>query len=223
MSHLNVLSLDLDWFNRYEYATASSIDSFFARLSGYSIPRTIGYFTDHHYMYPWCLELLKQSGYKRVNVVNIDEHHDFYYLDELKFSTPCRDDQTITCGNFFAFMAHESVLWNYDWVSPSRRNTVHMDECDLFEDLAKAQCPKVRRQANRCKVWSASEVWMALEDKYFDGFAIIRSPDYTCRYKRVCRATENALANWFPQAKVKRNSCRSDFQYHHRRNIRVTA
>jgi len=94
---LNILSLDLDWFNSVRhYKLCHTIRNFFQCLNNKcTLPDDVILMTDHHYLYPWCLNLLQSHNKSKVDVVNIDQHHDFYGLEEIDFSS---NTASIDCG-----------------------------------------------------------------------------------------------------------------------------
>ena len=219
MPRLNVLSLDLDWFNQFRYADLRQTILDFCKTFSVSckFPKQFAMFTEHHYMYPWCLELLDRSGSSRINVINIDEHHDFYCLDEVEFSgTNTR--RIITCGNFFAFMAHEGILGTYDWITD--QSPCYAGDFDFEFEIGRARCPKVRRVKNRSTVWSSSDVWRVVSGELFDGVAIIKSPGYTDQCETVVKDIKDGYKMYCPGVKIMENKCKSDFDYNHRHQRR---
>lgn len=220
---LNLLSVDLDWFNSYDYrGLKNRVRTFFYDLSNQCNLGTdvVTVLTDHHYMYPWSWELMRLYGADSVDVVNVDTHHDFYFLDSV-----CFDDdraQQITCGNFFAFMAHEGILGRYDWVTsvPSFSNALKNEVIDFEEYLAQADSLKVKKVINRTHFWYRENVLHQINNRFFHGLAVIKSPEFTTRYKTVINATQESLDTYFPSYKVRSHTCTKDFPYK-RRNVRM--
>jgi len=72
---LNILSLDLDWFNAIETSELPSyLRYFFESLRARCmLPKSVAIMTEHQYLYPWCLRLRRLKHAKMVNVVNMEE------------------------------------------------------------------------------------------------------------------------------------------------------
>lgn len=207
-----ILSLDLDWFNGTEKKDLrSTIRKFFIRLKEECVlPRFIDFVPEHHYLYPWSVKLLDGLTYRKMNIVNIDEHHDFYSLGDLNL-----DDQseTIDCGNFFAFMAHRNLLGKYTWVTNYYTKTgARTSRTELWGEIKFSLSPSVRRFKKRIEVLNANEVFRAVRNKVFDGFMIIRSPEYTNHYRAVYYAVEEALRKELPKRRVRRYQCRVNYK-----------
>jgi hypothetical protein len=209
-----ILSLDLDWFNTAERETLKDeIYDFFATLkTKCKLPRFIDYVPEHQYLYPWSVKILDGLPYRKMNVVNIDEHHDFYSLDEIDFDDP---KATVGCWNFFGHMAHKKLMGKYTWVtngsSASHRNG-YGSRSDLLSDIRKAKSAHVKKFKQNVAVVNASKVFDAVHGKKFDGFMIIRSPVYTDTYRSVYHAVDEALASELPRTKVRRYKCRVNFK-----------
>ena len=204
-----ILSLDLDWFNTVKREDLKfEIRHFFATLKREcKLPRCIDYVPEHHYLYPWSVKLLDRLSYRKMNVINIDEHHDFYCLDKVNL-TGSKED--VACWNFFAFMAHKKLMGNYTWVTNShlaiRRKT------ELLNELKRSDSSTVRKFKKNIKVVDTAKVFDTLSGRRFDGFMIIRSPQYTDTYRRVYSAVEESLEKELPSIRVRRYKCRVNFK-----------
>jgi len=208
----NILSLDMDWFNGFEQDTLrDDIDDFFRTLKRCCrVPRRIDLVSEHHYLFPWGMNLLDGLAYRKVNIVNIDEHHDFYFLNDLDF---CIKKSMVTCGNFFAFMAHRHMIGKYVWVSTSvTKSRVCRDKRELRGYMRRSKSAAVRTLRHKVEVSSSESVYDVLCGCKFDGFIIVRSPQYTNYRRTVYRAVDVALETHFPTKKVRRYSCRRDYQ-----------
>ena len=207
-----ILSLDLDWFNTVEREDLEfEIRHFFATLKRQcKLPRNIDYVPEHQYLYPWSVKLLDRLSCRKMNVVNIDEHHDFYCLDRLKFNAP---DENVGCWNFFAFMAHKKLMGNYTWVSNSCSATSALGyRKELMNELKQAQSLAVREFKRNITVVNSAKIFDVLSGRRFDGFMIIRSPQYTDTYRRVYHAVEESLTKELPRARIRRYKCRVNFK-----------
>lgn len=195
-----ILSLDLDWFNGgFQKKLNSRIYDFFDTLrKKCTLPRTFSLVTEHHYLYPWSVKLLHKLKRKKLEVVNIDEHHDFYWLSKLKFDDPC---QSIDCGNFFAFMAHKKLLHKYTWVS---NQGDYAPPQNLRRELSLASSDIVKKFQSNIAVVDADAVFESVKNTKFDGFIIVRSPEYTLNSHAVYRSVGNTLNKLFPKKKIKR-------------------
>ena len=214
-----ILSLDLDWFNTANHDDLKSeVRHFFSSLKRVcKLPRSLDFVPEHQYLYPWSVRLLDQTGCSKTNVVNIDEHHDFYSLDQIEFDD---DYEDVGCWNFFAFMAHKKIMGHYVWVTneDSAEGTQYKREC-LIEDIQKSNSLTVKKFMPNIKVVNSRKVFDILDGRKFDGFMIIRSPVYTSNYRAVYHAVENALAKELPRTHVRRYKCRENFKegrVHHR-------
>lgn len=218
MRPINLISIDLDWFNCYEYCGLKDrIRTFFYLLSKHCRLSTdrVTVLTDHHYMYPWSWEVMRKHGASEVNIVNVDMHHDFYFLDSVSFSDKCVTQ--ITCGNFLAFMAHEGILRSYDWITSVSGSSVSGEMLDFYKSISEASCDKVKEMEFKTRFFSCHEVWEPIVNRVFDGLVVVKSPDFTSRYKSVMSATEESLSRFFPNHQVKHSTCKRNFPYNSRR------
>ena len=216
-----ILSLDLDWFNTVERRDLKfKIRHFFSTLKREcKLPQYIDYVPEHQYLYPWSVKLLDRLSRRKMNVINVDEHHDFYCLDRVKFSRP---DAEVACWNFFAFMAQKKLMRDYTWVTngPTVRSALRY-RAELMDELKQARSCVVRKFKKNITVVNAAKVFDTLSGREFDGFMIIRSPQYTDTYRRVYHAVEESLAKELPRTQVRRYKCRANFKncrVHHRAN-----
>lgn len=207
---LDVLSLDLDWFNSVAYNERRDfIDSFFAKLSSLCVvPGLIHIFRDHNYLYPWCLSLNSTAQF---NIWNFDEHHDFYGLETIDFQNP---NSRVNVGNFFAFMAHDMLINNYTWIT----NKDTLEGCNglkshLTQQLRSAKCEYVREIENRMQIHVMNDAISVLNSKTFHGFAIIRSPEYTEKAGSVSKWVRNKLQKYFPYHIVRDHRGHKNFAY----------
>lgn len=203
-----ILSLDLDWFNSVERGDLKfQIRLFFARLKDECVlPSSIFFVPEHHYLYPWSVKILNRKSYRKMRVVNIDEHHDFYHLKKVDFVD---ENTVVTCANFFAFMVHKKMMSNYVWVTNYK--SVCRIHNELLSDLKAAKSITVRRFKQDVQVLEKSKVFDAVGGRRFDGFMIVRSPGYTETYRAVYHAVEDALQQELPKTRVRRYKCREDF------------
>lgn len=225
---LNILSLDLDWFNWLNAeelgvrAKRQHILDFFAHLRlRCQLPETVALMTEHHYLYPWCVELLKVKEAAKVNVYNIDEHHDFYYLEDIEdFST-----DLVSCANFFAFMAHHDMIEKYHWISTDQTNDdIAWHRKELRKEFRDSYSRNVRALLKRHTVNRCSSVWRILDRKKFDGFAIVQSLDYTDDQELVYTTVDSILKRYFMYhgCRVGRNVCRSNYRPKERPKLDVS-
>ena len=186
---MNILSLDLDWFNTRislgrrrkvkpaELSADEDIRRFCYRLADSCVlPTRIAYVVEHQYMYPWCLKRLERSGEDKVDVVNIDEHHDFYDCGYIDRGT------SVSCGNFLAWMARDGLLGSYTWVnnaqadSTARAMSKHLrSELDILSRITNGRAEVL----NKVKIFKKNQVFRAVSGKSFNGFIIVKSPEYT--------------------------------------------
>ena len=227
----NILSLDLDWFNwidindhgsrtRGKEVKKQMIMDFFAHLHlRCTLPPTVAFMTEHHYFYPWCAELMRSLKAKRVNVYNVDEHHDFYYIREIDdFKT-----HLISCANFFAFMAHRGMINSYHWVLGDERLSFHTKA--LKRELRETYSRSVRDLGQRCQVSSVKQVWEVLDRKKFDGVAIVKSLDYTADQDVVFPTVNTVMRRYFTPihgVKVGRSLCRADYKPKERPSLNMS-
>lgn len=216
-----ILSLDMDWFNLFSSSDLKEgVRDFFAQLKSECVlPKSIDLVPEHQYLYPWSVKLLDGLTYRKMNVVNIDEHHDFYCLNGVDFDN---DQSTVGCWNFFAFMAHQKLLGKYVWVtSSSTKRGSDMERRGLWRDLRAAKSNRVREYKKSIKVVEASKLCSTVRRRAFDGFLIVRSPEYTLRRRSVYHAVDEALRAELPKCKIRRYECRTNFRngrVHHRAN-----
>lgn len=206
-----ILSLDLDWFNSVEKKDLKeAIQSFFACLKKECVlPKFIDFVPEHHYLYPWSVKLLDGLSYRKMNVINIDEHHDFYSLSCLDLGD---ESSTIGCWNFFAFMAHRKLMGKYTWVTNDHtKGGAQRNRIDLWKEIAETESKTVKRFKKRISVVDSREVFNMVRKKVFDGFIIIRSPEYTDNYRSVYCALEKALHEELPKKKIRRYQCRTNY------------
>jgi len=216
-----ILSLDMDWFNYLgDEDLKDGIRDFFATLKTKCVlPPSIDLVPEHQYLYPWSVKILDQLSYRKMNVVNVDEHHDFYCLGEVDFND---QDETVGCWNFFAFMAHQGLLSKYSWVTNATSKTGALRERrGLWRDLKRARSLSVKQYNKRIEVVHVDKLCKVVRNRKFDGFIIVRSPEYTLRRRSVYHAVDEALQTELPQCQVRRYKCRVNFKnsrVHHRAN-----
>ena len=202
-----ILSLDLDWFNLYKDDLKFEIRHFFANLKREcKLPRAVDFVPEHHYLYPWSIKLLDGLSYRKANIVNIDEHHDFYNLGGIDFEDGSSE---IGCWNFFAFMAHKKMIGSYTWVT---NGGVTYTRPELMASIRDANSLVVRMFRRSIKVVNSSKVFEVLSGRKFEGFMIVRSPEYTHSYRSVYHAVEESLAKELPRICVRRYKCRMKFK-----------
>lgn len=210
---LKILSLDLDWFNPVETSELPAyIRYFFARLRATcTLPKDIALLTEHHYLYPWCARLLERHNVRQVEVVNVDAHHDFYRLHEIKDFTASK----VHAGNFFAFMAHAGMLTRYTWVTNKGALASALSKRpELLDSLERSTSPRVRGMRRRVAVRRMLDVWRVLHGQTFHGFAIVASPCYT-RTDLIGHSVNHILKKEFSGRgyTVRRNPCSAEFTY----------
>lgn len=207
-----ILSLDLDWFNSVERDDLKfKVRHFFATLKREcKLPRSIDYVPEHQYLYPWSVKLLDRTHCRKMNVVNIDEHHDFYSLERVDFKD---EDAEVGCWNFFAFMAHKKLMGKYTWVTNDHTAGAAVgSRSALLSDIGCANSLTVRKFKRDITVVNSSKVFDIIAGRRFDGFMIIRSPEYTDTYRAVYHAVEESLAKELPRIRVRRYKCRTNFK-----------
>lgn len=221
---LDILSVDLDWFNHItaqHYGSADTISDKLRRFcqnlkDSCSLPTKVAWMNEHQYLYPWVLRLLKSRQAKQVNVVNIDAHHDFYHVDGIEDFRKA----TISCADFFGFMVYDGILNHYEWIN---NNTVHStrwakDEVlDVVEANPNKQLQKWACGKSNFKVYGPSSIWDTLRGRTFDGVAFIESHDYTEQLPLVRRIVKEALRD--EGFVVKEHKWRRDFRYSQRKKI----
>jgi hypothetical protein len=218
-SPVHVLSLDLDWFNAIETTELRPyVAYFFDRLRALcSLPRNVAILVEHHYLYPWCVQLMRRARATQVDVVNIDAHHDFYRLAEIEDF----DAHKVGCGNFFAFMAHEGVLHRYTWVTNrSRLFTTVVLRPELLDAIDAARSPRVKRFRRGVAVRRMQDVWAAVAGRTFHGFAIVTSPGHT-RTRLVQKCVQDVLRRHasLHGMTIRRNASSAEFRHSARRGI----
>jgi hypothetical protein len=222
----NILSLDLDWFNWIdldEHGTAAKkqmVMDFFAHLRlRCTLPQTVAFMTEHHYFYPWCAELMKSLKTKRVNVYNVDQHHDFYFLRDIDDF----DTHLVSCANFFAFMAHHGMINSYHWVLNDAKLDSHTRA--LKRELRGTYSRPVKDLSQRCHVSPVKKVWEVLDRKKFDGVAIVKSLDYTEDQDIVFSTVDTVMRRYFTPVhgvRVGRSPCRADYEPKERPSLNVS-
>ncbi len=218
MRSLNILSLDLDWFNGH-IRRKDKVAEFFATLSSVChLPHTITVINEHQYLYPWALRLLSEYNAHKVNVINIDEHHDFYYMSTITDF----DSGQVGCGNFFAFMAYERILGTYQWVTNVTGGAVIREKNAFLKELESSKSIRVRHVKNHLSVYSRKRIWSIVKRRRFDGFVIVKSFEYT-QYK-------TRMYNWLNQilkeyvkggGAVIFHSNTAEFKFPRRKNIKL--
>lgn len=208
---LKVLNVDLDWFNCISSAfdLRKTVKDFFFDLANYcKLPSQVVCFKEHHFVYPWCKGLVKAQGMKYVDVVNIDQHHDFYDACYLQFE----QQELVTCGNFFAFMLYDGLLRYYDWVTAVERTIseeLNLESCCLDDG---GYWVMYKNFIENTRIWSVNEVFDAVDGMKFDAVAIIESRDYTTRLATVRSAALSALKKL--DIEVRHHSCITNFRYY---------
>lgn len=225
---LNILSLDLDWFNHLDVDELGPVGKkqgvldFFAHLRlRCRLPENVAMMTEHHYLYPWCAELLKAKNASKVSVYNVDEHHDFYYMADIDdFST-----DMVSCANFFAFMAHHNMIHQYHWITTDQTNAdIAWHRKELKDELKDCYSRNVRALLKRHTANRCSAVWRILDRKRFDGFAIVKSLDYTEDQDIIFSTVDSILKRYFAYhgCRVGRNACRSNYRPKERPKLDVS-
>jgi hypothetical protein len=223
----NILSLDLDWFNWIEASEHGDdgkkqmIMDFFAHLRlRCGLPSTAAYMTEHHYFYPWCVEVMKALSVRKVNVYNVDEHHDFYHLRDIEDF----ESNMVSCANFFAFMAHHRMINHYHWILND--DAVERRKKELRKEFRYSSSQAVKDVCKRFTVTSVNKVWSLLERKKFDGFAIVKSLDYTDDQDLVFPTVDTVMKRYFTPVhgvKVGRSLCRADYRPKQRPSLDVSS
>lgn len=215
----DILSLDLDWFNFLPpEERREGIEDFFAFIKEKCVlPEVIDWVPEHQYLYPWSLRVMKRVSCRKVRVVNVDEHHDFYYLHEEKLG----DHQSIVgCWNFFGHMAYKGLMSDYIWVTNDRTKTgARGSRRDLMSELVGTGISSKFRR--KIQVTHIDGLTNAIKNRKFDGFLIVQSPEYTKNYRSVYHNTELALESVLPEVRIRRYKCRENFRngrVHHRAN-----
>lgn len=222
---LDILSLDLDWFNHCKDSKCleEQIVTFFANLRlRCGLPSTVAYMVEHQYFYPWCSQLFERVGATRAHIINVDEHHDFYYMSDIEdFETA-----DVCCGNFFGYMAHAGMIASYTWVTAdSSVSEIMVHRSELDRELRTASSVRVRALRKRAKVHGPAQTWKVLDGKVFDGIAIVKSPVYTYNSNCVFSVVERILNRYFSQQRgftVGRHKCRKDYNNQARYGINMS-
>lgn len=214
MKVLEILSIDLDYFNYIQDSVTQDVTSFFEKLiRECDLPKSVAWMAEHQYLYPWCLRLMRSRRAKSVNVINIDEHHDFYGCGGVEnFATA-----VVSCADFFAFMAHDGILNKYTWVNNERVHSDKLGKQEILNEIDVSYCSSVRKMCSRISVQSRSRIWRLLRGKKFDAIALFDSRLYTRQLKQITCAATSVLHREGIQ--IKRHKCRSDFKYGRRRKV----
>lgn len=220
MRKINVLSLDLDWFNFiYDSSELENyIDLFFYKLKKECyLPNNISLITEHHYLYPWICRLLKKKNAQKVDIVNVDQHHDFYNADDIKrFS-----DGVVDCGNFFLYMCYKNLLNSYIYLTNEEtQSNILSQRNDAIYNLRKFK--KTSKFVTKFKAKGRKSVFEVLSKKKFDGFAIIQSLDYTHNRNIVFKKVEeciNKYFSWDKQFYMTRNTQTKNFNHNRLKKI----
>ncbi len=224
----NILSLDLDWFNWIKVEVYGKpmkkqmILDFFAHLRlRCTLPTTVAIMTEHHYLYPWCAETLKAMGAARANIYNVDEHHDFYWMSDIDdFNT-----HIVSCANFFAFMAHHGMIGKYHWITNDEtRGKLESHRRELKREFRQSHSRSVKAMGQRHTTNGCKKIWDVLDQKTFDGFAIVKSLDYTMDQDVVFSVVDRIMKRYFTPihgVKVGRNKCRADYWPQERPSLNV--
>lgn len=184
--NLRVLSFDLDFLNSCPDKTG-----FVLRLTRrLQLPRTVFWMREHHYLYPLVVRLLHARRAATVDVVNLDEHHDFY--DAASITN--YDCGWVGCGNFFPFMVHDGVLREYTWVHNARKALNRLKRSDLLAETTGHPWDADADVLRRAVVMPAASMWSRAWAAPFDVFAVCESPGWTdscvktaCSVRRLLR------------------------------------
>lgn len=210
-----ILSLDLDWFNylskKKDYFPF--ISDFFSQLKESCVlPNNVDLVPEHHYLYPWATKILNGLTCRVAHVVNIDQHHDFYELHKINHDSP---DAEVGCWNFFAYMAHQRMMTKYIWVTnAANERGTNLRRRELKECLQDSASLRIKKFWKDVSVAPRDLVFDVVYGRKFDGFMIIRSPEYTKRNRSVYHAVDRALLSVFPKMNVRRYKCRTNFKNH---------
>lgn len=207
MQTIRVLSLDLDWFNFVPRQEKEHfIRNFFLQLKTLCVlPKNIYLMKEHHYLYPWCCKLLKHNKAKQVEIINIDEHHDFYFAEDIKdFSF-----SQVDCANFFCFMAHEFLLSKYTWICGCDNKQVLGQRSRMISELNRAKSSALRNFQFRVKVRCRDKAMEVLKNKKIDAFAIIKSLDYTHDQDLVFNCINDILKEFLIKIETSNNTYRT--------------
>jgi len=220
---LNILSIDLDWFNYW--AEGGSVSEtrravercFYSVIDHCYLPNKLAWMQEHQYLYPWVLRLLRSRQAKQVNVVNIDEHHDFYRVGSVKDFKK----HHVSCADFFGFMVFDGILNGYEWVNNGMTHSNRMGRRDVVWECERCQNPTVaawgNQNARRLHVWDRNRLVKAIEGRIFDGVAIIESPYYTRKLGTIRKQAQKILQE--EGFEVKTHQCKTDFLYSKRKKV----
>lgn len=193
-----VLSIDLDWFNYV--SNVVRVRYFFDFLKkNTKLPSEVHVIKEHHYLLPLLCKYLENMPNKYVEVINIDEHHDFYHLDSLNFN-----DTVIDCGNFFPFMVDMNMLQSYKWVG--NKNTRSECRRKIVNEFNSAKDSNLRDFFDCISVYTQNDWYAVVADMKFDLVAIVKSPSFTHNKSFIYRTTYSALENIFPTIKKYQHS-----------------
>lgn len=183
MSVLNVLTLDLDWFNfaivdgsancrkwvgnpNDLQKTKCRVETLLDKIVTLKLPKNTLFIKEHHFLYPICSKIMKSRNRDSVSIVNIDEHHDFYGLDTL--------NGKVDCANFFGHMLVDNVLSEYTWIVGDNDN-VFVAENELHRDIRRLK----DKQYHDSNISVHSKKFLSsLSSKKFDVFVVCHSPFY---------------------------------------------
>lgn len=192
MNTARILSLDLDWFNFVESLDLRKfVNNFFSQLrTSCVLPKSVLYADEHHYLYPWCKEIMEFKKSKEVEIVNIDEHHDFYFADDIIDF----EQEEINCANFFAFMANKGFIKKYTWICDAGSvGGVLRQRHNAIKCMSKSKSLGVRNLCKNFKVHSRYNAFSVLYGLSFDGFIIVKSPEYTVNSSYVYKVIGDVL------------------------------
>ncbi len=218
---INVLSIDLDWFNYVLdwKVKHKEIVKFFSNLfQRCSMPSSVAWMHEHQYLYPWVLQMLKNSRESQVNIVNIDEHHDFYGARWIKNF----NKSTISCADFFAFMAHEGILWEYEWITNNMTHNALWGHNEVIDEVENCRSTQVQSMASnrRIQTWPREKVWSILDGRKFDAVALFDSPEYTSHLKTISRAAMKVFTE--KGIEVRKHTCKKNFSYRRRKRLNMS-
>lgn len=211
MSSANVLSVDLDWFNAIDQWSdkQKAINDFFENLASICLlPNTIFYLKEHHYLYPLSLLIMQKYGFESLNIINFDEHHDFYPMSDIQW-----DSEEVNCGNFFGFMAFDGLINEYIWMTNSYGNQYMSD----VENFKQCLCSKANSDVHKfsCNTRAIDRLSClpAIAGKSFDIFVVVQSPSYVHEHSRVNKHMNALMQNFCSNngCVLKRNKCQSRF------------
>lgn len=182
-----VLSVDLDWFNSEEEEKTKSnsqyqqittnVKKFFHQLQeNCNLPTDVTIMEEHHFLYPWAKEFMINNNVQEIELINIDEHHDFYYADSINDF----DRDLVDCSNFFNFMVFDDMLSKYHWIcSASEDSSVLAQISDIMKHTSDSWCRRIRKFQEKISVVGRQSAIEVIKGRNIDGFVIVKSPDYT--------------------------------------------